>query len=88
MRQPMQRIVRDSEGTPRFHPNQIVRYLWGEAGVSWDELAKMPFSTEDWNQFAQLLGYSVCGFGDLAYADPKVVAKADAIAEKLTEVKP
>ena len=30
-------------------------------------LARMNFPREDWVQLAQLLGYSVSGFGDLSY---------------------
>ena len=34
-------------------------------------------------QLAQLIGYSVSGFGDLSYADRDVVRRADRKTEKL-----
>lgn len=52
-----------------------------------NKLALMPFADEDREQFAQLIGYSVSGFGDLSYAQPKTVGAADEQAEKLTAKK-
>ena len=43
----------------------------------------MPFSDEDREQFAQLIGYSVSGFGELSYASAEMVEKADEIAEDI-----
>lgn len=48
-----------------------------------NQLALMPFNRDDWNQFAQLIGYSVSGFGDLSYAKKSTVRNADAKVEKL-----
>ncbi len=80
-RQPMQPIERDRQGVVRFRKNAIVRYLLGaatEAGVAdLNRLAMMSFSDEDRQQFAQLIGYSVSGYGDLFIDDRLAVAEAD-----------
>lgn len=84
-RQPMQPIVMDS-GVVHFQENAIVRFLvdWArERGMSLNELALMPFRDDDRMQLAQLIGYSVSGFGDLSYARRDVVDAADALADKL-----
>lgn len=81
---PMQPIVM-VDGVARFKANAIVRYLldWASdapidgSKCDMNDLARMPFSQEDRNQFAQLIGYSVSGFGDLSYADPRTVRRAD-----------
>lgn len=79
---PMQPII-TVDGVARFKENAIVRYLLDAGTIDLNQLAALPFSNEDRNQFAQLIGYSVGGFGDLPYADPKIVKKADKKAEKL-----
>jgi hypothetical protein len=48
-----------------------------------NDLALMPFSNEDREQFAQLIGYSVSGFGELPYASAMAVMAADVEAERL-----
>lgn len=71
----------------RFKKNKIVRYLLDVATAAkvtdLTQLELIPFSIEDRVQFAQLLGYSVSGFGDLDYVPKKVVAAADKAAEEL-----
>lgn len=83
---PMQPIVMDGQ-VARFKDNKIVRYLQTicrEKGIcNLNDLAYMHFSREDWNQFAQLIGYSVGGFGELSYAFPSVVKEADAIVAEM-----
>jgi hypothetical protein len=79
MGHPIQPIVLDESGTPRFKENKIVRFLvdWGrERGMGLNELAAMPFDREDFEQLAQLLGYSVGGFGELSYASDAVYEHA------------
>lgn len=80
---PMQPLVRDHLGTVRFQKNHIVEFLLEHGGFDMNRLALMTFDKQDRMQFAQLIGYSVFGFGDLSYADPDVVARADAKAERL-----
>lgn len=81
---PMQPVIL-LKGVIRFKANAIVRYLLDSSKDDLNSLALMPFSAEDWNQFAQLIGYSVSGFGDLSYVFPETVEAADREAEKLLE---
>lgn len=85
MKQPMQKVVADPTGLggPRFHPNAIVRYLHQTHPASLDDLRHMPFSQEDWTQYMQLIGYSVCGFGELDFVDPEAAEAADEAAAEL-----
>lgn len=68
---PMQPIVLDEHGVARFKANSLVRYILDAGkkyGINMNHLAILPnISQEDREQFAQLLGYSVLGFGDLSY---------------------
>jgi hypothetical protein len=41
-----------------------------------NELAAMEFSQEDKKQFAQLIGYSLHGFGDLSYVSSETYKRA------------
>lgn len=83
---PMQPVKRDRHGVVRFHANAIVRYLLDYAtarGCGMNELALMRFSKDDRTQFAQLIGYSVSGAGDLSYFDRATLSKADRQTEAL-----
>lgn len=67
---PMQPVVLDTTGNPRFLSNGIVQFLKEFArgkGVGMNELTTMPFSVEDREQFLQLIGYSVGGYCELSY---------------------
>lgn len=82
---PMQPIVVSENGRIRFKKNQIVDDLYELRKVhklDLNEMACRNYSQEDRNQFAQLIGYSVDGWGTLSYAID--VEKADAIAEAIT----
>ena len=76
---PMQPLRFDDEGIVRFKPNAIVRYLenWAsQRGMSLNELAQMDFTEDDWMQFAQSIGYSLSGYGDLSYVSNASFKKA------------
>lgn len=67
---PLQPLVRDTNGIVRFKENEIVRALLdsqgrNSGGLDMNQLAMMNFSREDREQFAQLIGYSLSGFGEL-----------------------
>ena len=79
---PMQRVVLDSEGVARFQSNAIVRYLL-ESYSDMNALAMLDVARADREQFAQLIGYSVSGFGDLGYVSKKAIRKADRKVEEL-----
>lgn len=61
----------------RFKENAIVSYLLDKGGFGMNKLAVLPFSREDREQFAQLIGYSHCGFGELGYASDEVYSAAE-----------
>lgn len=69
MNHPIQPLQRDPTGVLRFKSNAIVKYLLRTPGGGLNELAKVAFPKEDWQQFAQLIGYSLDGYGTLSYVD-------------------
>jgi len=62
----MQPII-DDAGVTRFKKNAIVCFLLNAGPFNLNQLAMMPFSPEDREQFAQLIGYSLAGYGELSY---------------------
>lgn len=82
-KQPMQPIVYDDAGVIRFQKNALVCALLEYGGLDMNWLALIDASTQDQEQFAQLIGYSVSGFGDLSYVRRKTVTKADRRAARL-----
>ncbi len=80
---PDQPLLVDDEGIVRFRANRIVAYLLDAGPVSMNHLAELPFSREDKKQFAQLLGYSVCGYGDQHYVDDEAYDRAELAAGEL-----
>ncbi len=87
MKHPMQPVV-SIKSRIRFQENKIVSFLLdfaGEHGVNMNTLAKMPFDDDDRTQFAQLIGYSVSGAGELHYFASDVLEKADEAAEVLRQ---
>jgi len=64
---PMQPLYLDEEHVLRFKQNAIVRFLLDAGKFDMNDLALMPFNREDREQFAQLIGYSHSGFGELSY---------------------
>lgn len=74
---PMQPIYVDGHGVVRFMKNTIVKRLLDEGGIDLNQIAKWDVTDEERMQFAQLIGYSVSGFGDLFPEHPDVVAEAD-----------
>jgi hypothetical protein len=85
-RQPMQPLVRDEHGTVRFQKNAIVEFLLdhcGKHGVDLNKIACMDFHQGDQEQFAQLIGYSVWGFGELGYVRDETYNQAVKAAEAM-----
>ncbi len=83
---PMQPIVMTPSKVVRFKENRMVSALldFGDIhGMGMNKLARMEFTAEERMQFAQLVGYSVGGYGTLSYASAESVAKADAVASEL-----
>ncbi|MBZ9574589.1 hypothetical protein [Modicisalibacter sp. MOD 31.J] len=86
VRYPMQPIGLDPHGRPRFEPNPIVDYLactvsdLNHLAVWCAENAVDPKYQE---QLAQLIGYSVDGYGTLSYVSDESHERAAAQAERL-----
>jgi len=88
---PNQPLVFDDHGVIRFKENGIISWMLDqgrERGI-FDmnkigmHYASNAFTREDMNQLAQLIGYSVSGYGDLSYANVKTVHEADLEAERM-----
>lgn len=77
MTHPMQLLYKDDNGTLRFKKNAIVRFLLDNGPHNLSTLATEKFSQEDREQFAQLIGYSLTGFGELSYVSDEIYAKAE-----------
>ena len=86
LKHPMQPFADDGNDIVRFKQNKIVRFLLDNGPYDVNQLAIMTFSREDREQFAQLIGYSVCGFGELGYTRKKtwkkLMRKYDAYTKK------
>jgi hypothetical protein len=81
---PMQPIFVDEEGTCRFRQNHIVRFMLDAGPFDLNQLSCLPnIPREDWEQFAQLIGYSINGFGELSYVSEESYEKAEAEADQL-----
>jgi hypothetical protein len=78
-------IIKD--GVHRFKENKIVRALLEAASLGekldLNMIACMDFSQEDRVQLAQLIGYSVAGFGSLSYVGDDAWARASAEEDKM-----
>ena len=76
MKHPTQKIVNG-----RFVENKIVVYLLDNGVIDMNELAILPFDAEDRQQFAQLIGYSLSGYGQLNYVTDASYDKAQTLQE-------
>ena len=65
----------------RFVENKIVSRLLDEGGIDMNDIACWDIPQQDRIQFAQLIGYSVSGFGSLSYVDDETYDAAEQIAE-------
>ena len=83
---PMQPLVMDGN-VVRFKRNAIVDRLFNEGVINLNRIAMWLDSVpvEDVEQFWQLLGYSVSGYGDLSFIRPETVAKADELAAEMVK---
>jgi hypothetical protein len=89
---PIQRVAPDAHGTVRFVQNPIVSFLLDQYTPGLNGLADLSankdFSSEDWEQLAQLIGYSVDGFSTLSYVSDETMAEADAAVALLAKKEP
>lgn len=79
---PIQPLEVDAHGVIRFKANAVVRYLLDKGGLNMNDIAMQDFSQEDREQFAQLIGYSHSGSGDLGYVSNEVWYAAREMYEK------
>lgn len=82
MHHPIQPIVKDDNGVLRFKSNAIVEYLLHHGTTDLNDLARLDFPKEDRQQFSQLIGYSLSGYGELSYVDDETYMTAEAMAEQ------
>jgi len=82
--QPIQPVIKDEDGIPRFRENAIVRYLLDLARkhkiADLNSLADLPFSQDDREQFMQLIGYTITGYHELSFVSDESAAQASALA--------
>lgn len=83
---PIQPLAKDADGVVRFKLNTIVQFLLESGPFDLNDLAGRGFPTEDWRQFAQLIGYSLDGFATLSYADDDTVSAARLMADGIDEL--
>ena len=73
-----QPIYRDDAGTLRFQENPIVQYILRAGPFDMNAIALLP-CIPPWAraQFAQLIGYSLSGYGELSYVSDDLYERAD-----------
>lgn len=69
-------------GVLRFKRNKIVEHLLEKGLIDMNDIARLDFSQEDREQFAQLIGYSHSGSGDLGYVSNELWYAAHEMYEK------
>ena len=87
MKNPIQPLTQDAHGVVRFKENAIVRHLLDtHQKCDLNALARMDFTDDDLQQFAQLIGYSLSGYGELSsYVDDVSWMTAASMADGLDE---
>ena len=80
VKHPIQPIVKDSNGELLFKENKIVRFLLDAGPYDLNDLDIMSFSDNDWEQFAQLIGYSLSLFGDSEFVSDATYDRAEIAA--------
>lgn len=67
MKHPIQPFGDDGKGVLRFKGNKVVQYLLDNGGLDLNDLARAgrDLPKDDWEQFHQLIGYSVSGIPGL-----------------------
>lgn len=81
---PMQPLVKlHPNGVVRFKENALVQYLLRNGGIDLNRLALVEASQEDRMQFAQLIGYTLCGYHELSYVTDASARAASAKARRL-----
>lgn len=83
---PVQPLLEDEKGVLRFKRNKIIDWLFSTGKLDLNQVALLTargqFPKEDEEQLAQLLGYSLSGFGDLSYVSEETYQRAEAQLKK------
>jgi hypothetical protein len=83
MNHPIQPLYKTESGTMRFKGNAIVQHLLDTHQTSdMNKLACLYFTDEDRQQFAQLIGYSLSGYGELSYVSDDAYGAATTMADE------
>ena len=87
MKNPIQPLAHDAKGVLRFKANTIVQHLLDtHPTCDMNTLARMEFSDDDRQQFAQLIGYSLSGYSELqSYVTDEAYATAAQMAHAVDE---
>jgi len=85
IKHPIQPLELDKDDVVRFKQNAIVRWLLDVSYFDMNHIAVTPFEQEDREQFAQLIGYSLRGFGDLSYVKDETYERAEKMWEDRTK---
>jgi len=90
MKQPMQPIHRDKDGSIRFQANQLVRDLVdglisGDFNTITALVARGRYSQADYEQLMQLWGYAVSGYCELSLVSDESKNEAERVALELPE---
>lgn len=83
-RHPIQPLLKDGY-TLRFKENSIIRYILDNGGIDMNHIAEQEFPNEDRVQFAQLIGYSLKGFGELSYVSDSDYYLAEALTRAVKD---
>ncbi len=90
-RPPMQPMVVAKDGCTRFQANRLVVALLdaaGKHGLDLNWMCSLDAPRSDWEQFAQLIGYSISGFSELSYVRDATYERAAEKAAKVTAAEP
>ena len=86
MKNPIQPLAKDGHGVLRFKANGIVQHLIDtHPACNMNDLAIRNFTDDDRQQFAQLIGYSLSGYGELGYVDDEAYTAASYMAQGMDE---
>jgi hypothetical protein len=87
LRHPIQPAGLDPTGFLRFKENKIVRKLLDEGSFDLNDIGCWDVPRGDRVQFAQLIGYSLRGFGELSYVSNRDYDSAEEMHENGTNEK-
>ena len=79
---PIQPLIEDNNGTVRFKENVLVTYILDNGGIDLNDLALIDFPLNDREQFNQLIGYSLSGYGELGFVSDETYEAAQRMYEE------